>query len=149
KPSATSAAIRCSFAIDQLPSSRGPSGGRYSLRTQPICGRLTARLLLIQTAPRTTEAGSGAESWSGAARSPAERLPRPRGIPRLLIERLPVSDTPLQELRPVRHGGQRVRCLREQPPQGRVVPTQFVDRAVAVLADALPQALDLGDELLS
>jgi hypothetical protein len=66
----------------------------------------------------------------------------------LRIERLPVSDTPLQELLPVRHRGQRVSRVRQQSPQGRVVPAQLVSRAIAVLADALPQPLDLGDELL-
>jgi hypothetical protein len=63
----------------------------------------------------------------------------------LLIERLPVSDAPLHEPRPVRHGGQRIGRIRQQTPQGRVMPTKFVSRAVAVLTDALPQPLDLGD----
>jgi hypothetical protein len=68
---------------------------------------------------------------------------------RLLIERLSVSDATLQKLWPVWHCWLRVSRVRQQAPQGRVVPAEFMSRTVAVMADTLPQPLDLGNKLFA
>src|SRR5215207_4792298 len=81
--------------------------------------------------------------------SALKRLVRPRRVRRLLVERLPVPDAAPHELRPVRDHGDRVGLLRQQRPQLRVVPAEFVAGAVAVIPDARTQPFRLGHELLA
>lgn len=73
--------------------------------------------------------------------SPLERLACPRRSRCLRVQRLPVTDAALEELRPVRHDRHRVGGFRQQPPQVGVVPAQLVSHAVAVLADAVRSRL--------
>src|SRR5262245_522049 len=62
-----------------------------------------------------------------------------------LIERLSVSHTAADELRPFRHHWDRICLFWQQAPECRVMPTKLVTAAVPVRADALPQMLDLRD----
>jgi len=67
----------------------------------------------------------------------------------LRVERLSIAQTTAQKLRPRRHGDLRLDLFREKTPELRMVPTQFVPRAVAMLPDSRAQLLYLGDEFLS
>jgi hypothetical protein len=67
----------------------------------------------------------------------------------LSIERLPVLNTTSEELRPIRHFGNRVGPLRQEPPERRVMPTKLVLGTIAMLADAVPQLLNFLDKLLA
>ena len=76
--------------------------------------RSVAKLLLGQTFPhRAMEgdvritSGQRENSWS----SSIERLARARRIRRLFVERLPISDAPSHELRPVGDGNRRFHSL--------------------------------------
>src|SRR5262245_57519546 len=81
------------------PSSRSPSTTAFVAELSPPAG------------------GSG----EGRVESPLERRARPRRRRSLLVQRLPVADAALQELRPLRDGGQRVGRLGQEPPQGGMV----------------------------
>ena len=50
------------------------------------------------------------------------RFPRPRRSRRLFIERLPILHTTFDELRPLGYLRHRIRLLRQEPPEGRMVP---------------------------
>src|SRR5688500_14268222 len=80
--------------------------------------------------------------------SPPVRLVRPRRVGKLLVERLPIAQAAAQELRPRRDDGERIRALGAEPPELRMVPAERVTAAVAVRADAVAEALRLGDELV-
>jgi hypothetical protein len=73
----------------------------------------------------------------------------PGGIGRLLIERLAVANTASEELRPVGNFGERVDLFRQEAPESGVMPAEIVLRAVAMLADAVPQLPNFRDELLA
>src|SRR5215213_8861595 len=79
---------------------------------------------------------------------PFVRLARSRSVRRLLVQRLPVPDTTLQELRPLRYHGNRVRLLRQESPERRMMPAELLPRTVPMLPDSLPQLLDFVEELL-
>src|SRR5262249_23778612 len=70
-----------------------------------------------------------------------ELIRNTRCVRELLIERLPVSQTTSQELRPGRDGDFGIDLLRKKTPELGVVPAQPMLGGVAVLADA-------GSELL-
>ena len=67
----------------------------------------------------------------------------------LAFEQLAVLHAAAQELGPRRHGDLRIDAFRQQAPQLRMVPAEIVARTVAMLADALAQALHLGDQRLA
>src|SRR5262245_54529183 len=72
---------------------------------------------------------------------------RPRGLRQLLIERLPVADTPTHEVRPFRDIGQGIGLLRQQSPQRGMMPAKLLPAGIPVLANALPQLLNFDDQL--
>jgi hypothetical protein len=62
--------------------------------------------------------------------------------------RLAIADTASQELRPLWDGGHGVGGLGQETPELGVVPAEVVSGAVAMLPNAVPQALLLPDEIL-
>ena len=72
----------------------------------------------------------------------------PGGGGELVVERLSVAHAASQELWPRWHRRLWISGLGEQAPQLRMVPTQLVASAVAVLADPVPEANDLVHELV-
>jgi hypothetical protein len=74
---------------------------------------------------------------------------RARRVRELLVERLAVTEAAPHELRPGRHGDPRLQRLRQEPPEGGVVPAEVVSAAVAVSAYAGAKALDLVDQLFT
>jgi hypothetical protein len=83
-------------------------------------------------------------------RRSSDHLPaRPRGLRRLLIQRLAVLHAASQELRPCRYNRDRIGALRKQSPKRRMVPTEFVKTAVAMLTNAVPQLLYLTQEFFA
>src|SRR5262245_17253357 len=65
----------------------------------------------------------------------------------LSIQRLPIVDAPPEKLWPRWHRGNRVSRLRQQPPQGGVVPAQLVAGGIPMPTNPVPQPLRLGHEL--
>jgi hypothetical protein len=73
----------------------------------------------------------------------------PRCVRELRVERLAISHAASHEVRPFWNGDVRIHFLRKQSPQLRMVPTQFLPRAVAMGADSRSQPSHLVCELLS
>src|SRR5262245_9113346 len=94
---------------------------------------------------------SAARACSATAaldKSPLELLVTTWCAGRLLVEGFPILHTPFHELGPLRYDRDRIDLLGQKTPQRRMVPTQFMQRAIAVLSNAPPQLLDLRDQLL-
>src|SRR5688572_30675000 len=70
-------------------------------------------------------------------------------IRQLLVQRLSILQTTAQELRPGGNAGQRIALLGQQSPEFRVMPTEFLPGAVAVLPDAGTQPYDFRDQHVS
>jgi hypothetical protein len=67
----------------------------------------------------------------------------------LCIERFAVSHTAAQELWPVRHRWQWILLIGQQSPQCRVMPAQFVARAVTMHTNTATQLFYFGNQLLA
>ena len=99
------------------------------------------------------ERAAGAIDFDGSAFSaPAAarlfvRCIRSRRVGQLFIERLTIAEAAAQELRPARNNGKGIGSLRQQAPQSRVMPAQFVAGRVAVLPYAAPELADLRYQL--
>ena len=72
-----------------------------------------------------------------------------RGSGKLGVERLPVADAATEELWPLRNYRDGIGLFRQQAPELRMVPAQLVLGAVAMLADTLAKAANLGHELVA
>src|SRR5687768_200239 len=72
---------------------------------------------------------------------------RPRRVRCLLVERLPIPNAALHELRPGGNHRKRVGLFWPEPPQSRMVPTQGMSATVTMLTNAVAQLLDFGNEL--
>jgi hypothetical protein len=68
---------------------------------------------------------------------------------RLLVEGAAVADAAGEEVGPFRHEGLRVRLVREEAPEGWMVPAELVQRAIAMLADGVSELADFLDELVA
>lgn len=68
---------------------------------------------------------------------------------KLLIERLTISQTAAQELRPRGDRWQRILVVRQQTPERWMVPAELMASAIAVTANTLPQLAHLSDKLFA
>ena len=76
-------------------------------------------------------------------------LLRSRSNTRLLVKRLAILHAASNELRPVRYDGNGVALFREESPERRMVPAEFMPGAVAMLTDTSSQRLHFIDQLLT
>jgi hypothetical protein len=67
----------------------------------------------------------------------------------LLVERLPVANTPSHELRPRWNGDAKRHRLGQQSPQARMVPAELMTAGIPMLADACPETPDFCEQLLA
>ena len=77
------------------------------------------------------------------------RLIRSGSTRSLLVERLTIPYAAAEELRPIGDDRQWIRLLGQQRPQSRMMPAQFVARAVAMPANTLPEPSCFGEELVT
>ena len=76
-------------------------------------------------------------------------LLRSRSTTRLLVKRLSILHAALNELRPIRHYGNGIGLFREESPERRMVPAEFMPGAVTMLTDTSSQHPHLINELLT
>jgi hypothetical protein len=74
---------------------------------------------------------------------------RARRCRKLLIERLTVSQTAAQELRPRGDRWQRILVVRQQTPQRWMMPAELMASAIAVTANTLAQLSYLREQLVA
>lgn len=67
----------------------------------------------------------------------------------MFVERPTIFNTALHELRPLGYDRYRIGFLGQQSPEIRVMPTKFLEAAIAMLPHTLSKLPDLFDELLS
>lgn len=72
-----------------------------------------------------------------------------RCLRQLGVERLAVPHAATQEVGPVRNRRKGIGGCRQQAPEFRVMPTELLAGAVAVLPDSFAQSPDLRDQILS
>src|SRR4029453_17470455 len=95
--------------------------------------------LIAVSATGSRELGKSLREW----------LLRSRSTTGLLVERLSILHTSPNELRPVRHYGNGIGLFREESPERRMVPAEFMPSAVTMPTDTSSQRLYLIDELLT
>lgn len=68
---------------------------------------------------------------------------------KLLIERLTISQTGLDELRPRGDCWQRILVVRQQTPERWMMPAEIMASAITVTANTLAQLSHLGEQLVA